>query len=269
MRKSLKSLSFLVLVLGFLILVGFNNPANAQGLVKPDQGESAQVGKDLPDNATFTAMPFSGAGYESRAIMVNSVMMEVVKGKGISITRVGLMNLSSKTVTGIKLEWRLSKINTTGKPGETLLKGETAELDLSQDGLLAGKSAQLHLNPGVYVKNVAAPLMQNGKLSGNYVMELAVLEATFEDETVWTAEATELKQLVKKAAYKPTTPLTINKFVANAQGCPRQQCTYDLGGKNFTCNFISADLFCTNCGKTCCSSFCGTPPCQCSGGGAF
>jgi hypothetical protein len=269
MSKSWKLINLLVLVLGFLTLMGLTNPANAQGLVKPDQGEGSQVEKGLPEDVTFTAMPFSGAGYESRAVMVNSAMMEIVKGKGISVTKVGLMNLSSKAVTAVKLEWRLTKISATGKVNETLLKGETAELDLSQDGLPVGKSMQLHLNPGIYFKNIAAPLMQNNKLSGNYAMELAVVEATFEDETVWTAQATSIKELVKKVVYKAAAPLAITPFVVSASGCPRQQCTFDLGGNNFTCNFISAELFCTNCGKTCCSSFCGTPPCQCSSGGAF
>ena len=98
---------------------------------------------------------------------------------GVTITSVRLKNNSGKGVAAVKLSWYLFREQ---DPKNILRKGETPTLGVS--GLPAGASKGVN-HTVVSFGDIYKPLVKNGKLTGDFVLELAVGEIVYEDGSRW------------------------------------------------------------------------------------
>ncbi len=130
-----------------------------------------------PGNWNFSAHPFMGEGYKTRPVVVTSVGSEVT---ALSVNVVGVRNISSKPVAGIKFGWFLSYDKDRTK---VLRKGETPLVAI-QPVLEAGSVRGL--KPTIFsFLEIHKSLIKKGRLDGNYRLEVAVTELLFSDRSTW------------------------------------------------------------------------------------
>lgn len=99
--------------------------------------------------------------------------------KGLTITKVGLQNNSAKTISAVKFRWFLFRQDA---PKKILNKGETPVIGL--EGLPAG-SEQAVEYPVVRFASIYQPLVKDNKLTGKFVIEVAVSEIQYADGSSW------------------------------------------------------------------------------------
>jgi hypothetical protein len=92
--------------------------------------------------------------------------------KGLTITQVGVKNLSAKNAIGIKLGWRLFL---EGDPQTSLKQGITPLLGVP---LSPGERRVVEF-PVVKAANVLATVTNNGSLRGKFRIEVAVVDVLF------------------------------------------------------------------------------------------
>jgi hypothetical protein len=125
-----------------------------------------------PGKWTFSAGPYSGANRDASPVQVYSVTTDA--DKGLMVSRVTLVNKSTKGITGVRLHWYLSEAQ---NPDRILLEGDT---DLIGTWLAVGRGKVLSY-PVVSFAKVHKPLLKKGGLSGDYRLEIAVGEVKYED----------------------------------------------------------------------------------------
>lgn len=94
--------------------------------------------------------------------------------KGLTITQVGVKNLSAKNAIGIKLGWRLFL---EGDPQTSLKQGITPLLGVP---LSPGERRVVEF-PVVKAANVLATISNDGSLRGQFRIEVAVVDVVFEE----------------------------------------------------------------------------------------
>jgi hypothetical protein len=124
--------------------------------------------------------PYSRPGYEKMPMVITSVKGDATKGLEISVTE--LRNQTSKSVKTYKLSWYLYR---TDDPNLILLKGDTPFV---YPGKLAANERRQVDIPVVAFIDIYKPLMKNGSLTGNFVIDVAVTEVQFNDGTTWKGE---------------------------------------------------------------------------------
>jgi len=204
--------------------------------------------RQLPKgNWEFSAHPYTGPGYDSRPVIVTSVLSDAAKS--LTITKVRVKNASEKSVSAIKLGWALIK------------EGESAVLQRGETPLIAMSSS---LQPNNR-QTVSYPVVNFGKLSKNYIsrdiltgsyrIDIIVSEVVFEDETNWIGKNRALNSFVQFASFST---------VSTQAGCPKQKCKYvSEGGAHYICETSSDSEFCTNCSSSCIVTLCGENPPDC------
>jgi hypothetical protein len=224
-----------VVVLLTVFLVGsiLIKAQNSQGKLPP------------PGNWTLSVGVSTRPGNDSIPVDVYSVLTEA--DKGLTATKVSLLNRDSKDVTAVKLHWYL---NETKNPGVLLLEGETQFIGID---LPAGENRELNF-PVVSFAKIYKPLLRNGVLSGNYRIDIAVSEIKYADETSW----------------KVGNPSRQDSFMAahkrvGMPDCQNQGCVWngDPGVQSYQCGFNHPDTICTvQTTRTCLKTRCGTqaPP---------
>ena|SRR6266576_4405300 len=130
-----------------------------------------------PGKWTLTHHAISRLGLKDAPLRITSVTGSIEKGGTISAVR--LKNNSGRTVDGVKFAWYLFRDQA---PQEILRKGESPILGVA--GLSAGGS-KLVTYPIVSFGNIYEPLLKNGELTGDFVLEVAVSEITYEDGSKW------------------------------------------------------------------------------------
>jgi hypothetical protein len=98
---------------------------------------------------------------------------------GGTITKIGLVNHSSKRINAVKFRWYLFREES---PKEIVRKGETPEIGLGE--FASGTEREVEY-PVVSFGSVYEPLVKNGKLMGRFVIETAVSEILYADGTRW------------------------------------------------------------------------------------
>lgn len=224
-----------------VLLVLFTALAAAgAGMVAQGQNASAKL---PPGRWTFAAGPYSGQGTDASPVYVYSVTTEA--DKGLTVSKVTLVNRSSKDVSAVRLRWHLSEAL---EPERTLLEGDT---DLVGVWLTAGRGRVLSY-PAVSFAKVCAPLLKGGRLSGDYRLEVGVSEVRYADESSWVKG----QAVYSSAAYRRT----------EVAGCANQGCIYNANDdvQSFQCSASKKGFFCSvsNGGKSCTETVCdgGVPP---------
>ena len=130
-----------------------------------------------PGKWTLRHPVISSLGLADAPLKITSVSADVKNGG--TITSVRLTNNSGKAVTAVKLAWYLFRER---DPKNILQKGETPVLGVK--GLSAGASKGVD-HPVVSFGNIYKPLVKDGKLTGDFVLEVAVREIIYEDGSKW------------------------------------------------------------------------------------
>lgn len=223
----------------------------------------ASTQKEFPPGRWgFSAHPYMGEGYESRPVVVTSVKTEL---KDLSVTAVRIRNISSKSVAAVKFGWYLFNESNSRF---VLQEGESPVISM-EGGLAVGEGRILQLSI-VSFGQVSKPLIQGGRLEGDYRLEIAVTEILFEDLSTWTVgqKVAVQKQasntLIVKVSFRVgTVPLTVTPLKA-APNCPKQSCKYVEGPPDgYRCEGSGHDEYCTNCVTSCCSTLCSDPSPAC------
>lgn len=198
---------------------------------------------------TFSAEPYTGPGYENLQVRVSGVTSEI---EGLSITKVGVENRSSQSLTAIKLAWYLS---TQQNPDVVLKKGQTRWLELPGE-IWAGEVREV-IYPVTSFAKIYKPLLRGSILSGNYRLQVAVSEARFKDGMTWTLAASRhnlrATQVINAAYHISRAP----QFCAN-QRCESITPAGDPGGApiGYRCTDGNGQS-CANTGTSCTNSICG------------
>lgn len=173
MKKSGLCLVFLIALALGVSLVPFK-----RGTVVGFSTPTKQV--DMPGGQwTFSAQPYMGKGFQSRPAVVTSVKSEI---KTFSVTSIGIVNNSSKSISALKLSWTLSREES---PESILQQGETPLITLENP--IATKASKRVTFPVVSFLEATKPFVKNGMLKGNYRIDVAVKEIQFSDKTTWVA----------------------------------------------------------------------------------
>lgn len=223
----------------------------------------AQALKSLPPgNWTLAITPYYGAEWQSLPVDVTSVTTEATKG--LTAESVLLRNLSSKKVTAVRLRWYLREKRQTS----ALLRGETPLIDVN----IPAEGEQRLSHGVVTFAAVSQPLVKEGKISGNYVIEILASSAVYEDGSVWNVSQVlngeptwqvgqERKQAVISRPEQGTPDILLNGTLVNSyvkttgtlpkpQGCQDQHCGFCGACSCYQC--IPADGSC--CGVNTCTS---------------
>lgn len=200
------------------------------------QGNSTQ---DMlpPGNWTFSAGPYFGEGYKSLPVDVYSVTTRA--DKGLAVSRVGLRNRSPRAVIAVKLHWYLMDRGTRN----VLLDGDTGQVQVD---LQPGENQVLSF-PVVTFSKVYRPLLNGITLSGDYRIEVAAVEATYADTSVWVKGGGE-EISYRRVGYARSTPLF---------GCQGQGCAWAGAQGSYVC-VANANTFCSvgNGGESCTETRC-------------
>jgi hypothetical protein len=135
----------------------------------------------LPDGDwTFSARPSLNPAYESAPVRVVSVTTETTNGPEIS--RVFVRNKSSKTISAVKLAWRL--IN---QQSPTVILGQEQTTLITLRGKLAeGERKGINFSiPLFSFAEISKTLAKGGFLTGEFLVEIAAHEALYEDKETW------------------------------------------------------------------------------------
>lgn len=144
--------------------------ATAPAQVQLDQVSGIPLGK-----WSLAVRPYIGNGWDSIPVDVTSVTTEA--RKGLTADKVLLRNLSSRRVTGLKLQWYLKE----KQQNALLLRDETPFINVD---IPAAGDLRLEY-PVVTFAKIYKPLLRGGELAGNYVLEIAVGNIVYEDGSSW------------------------------------------------------------------------------------
>lgn len=212
-------------------------------------------------NYTVITKPYMGPGYESLPVMTTSVTTEAQSDGGVTI--VGVENSTSHRLDAVRLSWYLSA---SEAPDYILLQGKTPMLRLP-GGIAAGEVERIQF-PVVSFARIHKPLAHKGVVNGNYLIQVGVVEARFDDGTTQTFLALgktggERKTVFVKASWagaatRPASP-------ARQIGCPNQSCSPVFQGDGNARVLVGYDCAesqgatCTNQpgGKSCTNTVCG------------
>lgn len=161
MKTRIKLVSFLVLLLfGMTLLI--SPDSYAQNKVK--------VRVELPEGKwTFSARPIEQS---QSNVEVYSVTSEA--DKGLAITKIGVWNRSDKPVGSLKIGWRLL---TLGEQPGVLANDETPFLVVA---IAPGEWRVIEYPLGTFV-NMSRSMLREGKLSGDFRLEVSVTQVVFSD----------------------------------------------------------------------------------------
>ncbi|HEX8774397.1 MAG TPA: hypothetical protein VF735_12535 [Pyrinomonadaceae bacterium] len=134
-----------------------------------------------PGKWTLNTYPDLAAYSKPIPVVVSSVTSDSPRGG--AVTRVGLLNRSTKTVTAIKLSWSLS---TEDAPERILLQDETTLITLPEALQGRGKrKLDFTTIPLVTFAKIHKPFLKADVLNGKFRIDVVVSEAVYEDGSVW------------------------------------------------------------------------------------
>ncbi|MDQ3256800.1 MAG: hypothetical protein M3R15_23390 [Acidobacteriota bacterium] len=138
--------------------------------------ERAEV-KFPPGKWSLTYPPISILSLEDAPAKIISTTGDVKNG--VTITEVGLENRSSKAISAVKFRWYLF---TEGTPKKIVSRGETPVVGMGE--FASGKKRIIEY-PIVSFGNIYRPLVKDGRLTGKFVIEVAVSEILYADGSSW------------------------------------------------------------------------------------
>lgn len=193
---------------------------------------------------TLSTYPDLSAHSKPIPVVVSSITSDASRGG--AVTRVGLLNRSSKPVTAIKLSWSLS---TEDAPERILLQDETTLITLPETLQGRGKrKLDFTTIPLVTFAKIHKPLLKADGLSGKFRIDVVVSEAIYEDGSIW--KRSEMPQLSHLKSLHSSL---------DDGYCPKQKCELESneGGTGFTCKNTASKISCKNSVNSCEMNLCG------------
>lgn len=251
-------------LLTFLLLLMFAKAdvtlPNATAILPPS-GEAGCNAK-LVGDWSFSAHPFLGEGYESRPVIVSATR---TVAKSLTITEVRIRNISSKSVSAVKLGWFIVSRN---NPSVILTDGVSPLIPI-ESSLAVGDTTLLKL-PLMSFSEIGPQLAKKAPLLGPYDAFVFVKEILFDDRSTWTVgEKVILRSPVSnisyiKAAFAQRPAVLTVVPLAKPLICPKQQCDFVSDpNPGYTCKGSTNEEYCTNCITSCCSTICSDPTPSC------
>lgn len=216
-----------------------------------------QASSEVPfprGNWSGHASPYMGPGYETLPVRITRVTNNI--SGGITVTQVSIQNNSSQTVTAVKLGWYLSPRENRGS---ILLQGETRLLRI-RDGLEPRVTSMGSIPKDVQTvlsfTRISQPLVKEGVLNGEFVLQIFVSEVTNEDGS--TQRIANSKPA--KAPWFTRTNITDPTPICPNQGCERVTDPSTMLPIGFRCGVAGSvpGISCQNApdGKSCTESIC-------------
>jgi hypothetical protein len=164
--------SLVVIILPIILVVGWlTNEATSVAQKNAIQSFPAGDWK-------FSAHPYMGEGFKTRPVVVTSVGSEATT---LSVTKVRVKNISSKRVLAVKLGWSLYDERNKDK---ILGQGESPLITMDRD--FPSDSDQILKTVVVSFMDIDRPLIRNGRLDGDYRLDVGVTQVLFDDRTTWS-----------------------------------------------------------------------------------
>lgn len=128
----------------------------------------------------FSAHPDSRVDFDSVPVYLYSLTTDAKKG--LKVISVGLWNRSSKPVISVKLRWLLT---TEEDRNQILFDGQSQQIVLEKP-LKENETLDLRTSIESFAQlSRSLTKDKSGTLSGNYRLDVVVVEATFEDDSIW------------------------------------------------------------------------------------
>jgi hypothetical protein len=142
--------------------------------------QSSKASQDVevklpPGKWTLQHPVISRLGFADAPLQITSVTAK----KGGIISTVRLKNNSGKVVSAVKFAWYLFREQ---DPKNILQEGESPVLGISG---FSDRAKKVIDYPIVSFGNIYKPLMEDGKLSGDFVLEVVVNEIIYQDDSKW------------------------------------------------------------------------------------
>lgn len=255
MQKTTRILALALLLLGAVVMtsVGIGSGGN----------EAGTQTHSTANNWSVTALPYMGSGYESRPVVVTSVISTATRE--YRVTGVVLKNISSKPAIAVKLEWGIFH----DKAKDALLRRKTQLIDIDVAGGIPEHKHRTLKFPILSLSDISKALTKEGTIQGHFRIEIGVAEVIFNDGSTWTVGQPQKSgaAFVNATYLGRSVPLKITPLPPISQtGCAKEDCRYNAGPPHFwDCNDTGNPVFCTNCGGSCCNTICGQPRCECPG----
>lgn len=130
---------------------------------------SASVVPDLSRNSSISPVVITGT----------ATLMGNAQWRNLQLTHVTLKNYSSKTVLGIQLKWFI-----TTKTDPSKILPPPGYTGLFEAHLMPGEKKQFEC-PLIKFSQAIKYLVKSGKLEGDFLLQVRVFEAEFEDGSTW------------------------------------------------------------------------------------
>lgn len=240
-------------ILLLALLMSVAAAANAQS--------AAQTQDRLPaGNYTVITKPYMGPGYETLPVMVTSVTTEVELNGGVSM--VAVENSTARRLEAVRLSWYVSAREA---PDYVLLQGKTPMLRIV-GGIAPGEVERIQFGVVSFAK-IYKPLARKGVVNGNYIIQVGVSEARFDDGTAQTFLARRKKRGERETVFvqaKWAGAAPRRAAAARQTSCPDQSCNAVYEGEGSARMLVGYDCAssqgstCTNQpgGKSCTNTVC-------------
>ncbi len=243
-----KSSHVLARIFTFSLLIALGT-----GTALSQSSKSSQ--KQLPRGTySVSCRPYMGTDYRSLPVLVTGVTS--TKDEGIQIEKVEVENKSALLIEKLRFNWYLS---TQENPEAILHQGRSPLLGIP-DGIKSGEVVEILFPVTSFAEAVKSWKSDASRLSGKYLIQVAVSEVGFEDGSRYTLLA---RNKVKPLKIKLAMASNHANSTSSAQPqtfCPNQGCdasTVEGVPVGYTC--ISATgQSCTNSanGQSCTSNIC-------------
>lgn len=199
------------------------------------------------------SLAFAPAQARGKVVDLFSVMSDAAKG--LTVTEVSVENRSSHDVAAVKIGWKLYE---KSNPSKTLLSGETPQF---LGVALAPGEKRVITFPVVSFARIHGPLLRDGKVEGNFRIELWVSEVQF-DNGIAAAENLSSFNMrtagLKTGAAAKFLKVSSKPFRSRPEdlGCPVRECRWSNQDKCYRCeNQEASTCSWTNC-NNCASGRC-------------
>lgn len=237
--KQAKKLGALLLLVVALLVIAYRSTS----LGKDGGGEETRLPKG---NWTLTATPYLESSYRANPVVVHSVTTEA--NKGLTVTQVGVLS-RNRNLSAVRLRWYLSL---ESDPEVILQQGETPEIQI-RGGAQAGEVRELEFSVVTFAKLYKAEEV----LDGNFVINVGVSAAKYDDGATWTASAKSRLDYMMSETEQAQAPEKAHASV-NAPA-PPQSCftTCHWATTHYECWGASSPTSCRIVNGSCQVTYCG------------
>ncbi len=251
MKKKVSAIATVMFFLSLATIVTVTLLSRTKGTSASEKGKHSTYSGESPP---YGAWSLICAPSLERQTIVDAY--SVTSERGDKITKVALRNRSDKAVIAVKLGWRLFNYDS---PKNTLMSGESPFLGVP----LNVKERRVVEFPLVSFAKVSKSLLKNGRIDGDFKIEVVVTNVLFGDNEEKTSQsswrssllASFLPSATRNGAKEPLVEVVSYAAPPLAEGCQNQECHWN--GSCYSCKDLSgtgcSTSGCESCTETACS----------------